>query len=153
MNMKNQLRIKFEMQEQQEKRRKQEERIKNRIENTAYKKLKRESKDSINQRLLQIVLNTPFCNEDGWVHVKVKFPEKGQEEQWILDNGYRINQKDIKRFCRKYKLKLKYQYKCNSEFYGITLSHTYKWYKGERHLYEGRKAEFEYLEAYRIGIR
>lgn len=151
MTIKDQLTTKFETRKEEIKRKKQEERIKNRIDNTEYKKLRERSKDLIDDTLTQIVLNAPFYDESKCICIKVKSFERVQEEQFILDNGYEINTKDIKRFCRKYKLKLKYQYKCNSK-YGVTLMHTYRLYKGKQHFYEGAKGiEVEHFEAYIIG--
>lgn len=78
--------------------------------------------------LTQIVLNVSFYDESGWVCIKAKSSERLEGQQFILNSGYEITAHDIRRFCRKHKLKLKYQYKHNSK-HGVTLRQTYRLYR------------------------
>lgn len=154
MNMKDQLHSKIKMKTAEEKRRKQEEKIKNKIALDKHEKLRKESSILINERLTQIILTSPFYNEKGWIKVDARedgWPSIGKtKRQLILDNGYEIDTKDIKRFCRKNKLKIRYEYYYRYYKGLFRHTHTYRLYKGEENWRCDENIYYEYFSAYII---
>lgn len=132
MTIKDQLNTKFETRKGEIKRKKQEERIKRKAKTKEYKKLKQESKQLIDERLTKIVLNTPFYDESEWIRIKAKdceYPYRISDERLlILDNGYIIDKDDVKKFCRKNKLKVRYEYVSES----FSKREIYRCYRGKQ---------------------
>ncbi len=161
MSIKNQLRAKFKS--QKEKRKEERKRVKreNRIEAKKYRRLKKESKHLIDERLEKIILDSPFCEKDGWTRIEARGKlsyERGKvKSQLILDNGYIIEPNDVRRFCIKNRLRLRYEYIERDNW--VPRYYTYIFYKGEYHCvveyygYVGveRYERDEYFYAYLIG--